>query len=142
MMRERLKRHAEKIRFMFTGAWNTVFGLLVFAALYSLFSKKVNYMVILVISNVISITNAYVCYKFIVFRTKGNYLREYLRFYVVYGISMLANIGLMFMCVHYLGIKPVMAQAFILAVIFATSYVGHKFFSFKTGMSRKLEAAE
>ena len=139
MMIRKLKAHSEKIRYTVVGAWNTVFGLSVFALLYWLFSKAVNYLLILLVSNVITITNAYVCYKFLVFRTKGNYLREYLRFYLIYGASFLVNIALMFILVSYLEMNAVASQGIILCFIFACSYFGHKYFSFKTGMPRSRE---
>ncbi len=139
MMIKKLKPHSEKIRYIAVGGWNTVFGLASFTLLYWLFSKAVNYLLILVASNVVSITNAYICYKFLVFRTRGNYLREYLRFYVIYGAAFLGNIALMFILVSYLKMNPIASQGIIMFFIFACSYFGHKYFSFKTGMPRSGE---
>ena len=44
------------------------------------------------VSNPINITMAYLCYKFIFFRTKGNYLLEWLRCFAVYGLGMLPGL--------------------------------------------------
>jgi len=88
-------------------------------------------MFLLIISNILSITNAYISYKFFVFRTKGNFLREYARFYVVYGASILFSLILLPLSVELLHIHPVVAQAAIIAITIVISYTGHKNFSFK-----------
>ena len=107
-------------------------GYLTFILLYYLLHSRFNYLVILVISNLISITNSYLCYKFIVFKTKGNYCREYLRFYLVYGASFIANLILMPLFVEVGGMKPIPAQGIILFFSVLFGYVGHKHFSFGT----------
>jgi len=40
----------------------------------------------------LNITVAYLGYKFFVFRTKGNYLREWLKCFAVYGFSMIPGL--------------------------------------------------
>ncbi len=123
-------KHKEKINYLLVGGWNTVFGYFAFVALYYLFSAYVNYIILLLISNVFSITNAYVGYKIFVFKTKGNYLKEYLKFYAVYGVSMLLNIILLFLAVELLKANPVVAQAAVIWLTVIISYLGHKHFSF------------
>jgi putative flippase GtrA len=121
----------EKVRYLITGAWNTLVGYLIFALLFALFSGQMNYMVIMLISNVFSITNAYVSYKFFVFKTPGNYLKEYMRFYVVYGASIVLNIILLPIFVEIFHIHPLISQAIIMTVAIISSYIGHKNFSFR-----------
>ncbi|MFH1362091.1 MAG: GtrA family protein [bacterium] len=131
-MRKLYHRHREKINYLLVGGWNTVFGFCVFAALYYLFGQKIHYLFLLVISNVISITNAYVGYKIFVFKTRGNYLKEYLRFYVVYGFTFGINFVFLPLIVEFFQVNPVMAQAFFIGINVVISYTGHKRFSFKT----------
>ena len=69
---------------------------------------------------------------FFVFKTKGNYCREYLRFYLVYGASFIANLILMPLFVEVGGMKPIPAQGIILFFSVLFGYVGHKHFSFGT----------
>lgn len=133
-------------RFLASGAWNTIFGYSVFAVLYYGLSEKVNYIVILLAANVVSITNAYVCYKIFVFKTKGNYLVEYLRFYLVYGIGIVINIvafpilvDIVFpYALDYIGFRdrispyyPYIAQFAILSVTTIVSFLGHNHFSYR-----------
>lgn len=124
------RKHGQKIAYLLVGGWNTLFGFAIFAVLYYLLHQRVHYTLILVINYVISITNAFLSYKFIVFKTKGNLLREYLRFYVVYGASFIANIILMLIIVEFLKVRPVPAQGVILFFTTVVSYMGHKHYSF------------
>ena len=124
-------RIKQEINYIIAGAWNTIFGYFFFATLYFLFSKKVHYMILVVISNIVGITNAYISYKFFVFKTKGNYLREYFRFYVVYGFSMIIGLILLPLIVELLHISPLVAQLFIVVITVIISYLGHRNFSFK-----------
>ena len=90
-MKHFYKKHQEKIDYLLVGGWNTIFGYLVFVLLYYLFSSKIHYILLFILSNILSITNAYIGNKVFVFKTQGNYIREYLRFYVVYGGAMMLN---------------------------------------------------
>jgi len=129
-MRKFVNKHEEKIRFLVAGVWNTIFGYFVFAALYFAFSKTIHYTILLVFSYIISITNAYMSYKFFVFRTKGYYMGEYVRFYAVYGITILINMALLPAAVELLKVHPIAAQGIFLLLTTIISYFGHKRFSF------------
>lgn len=124
------KKHQEKVNYLLVGGWNTVFGYLVFAASYYLFGKHIHYMFLLIASSVISITNAYIGYKIFVFKTTGNFVREYMRFYVVYGASILVNLILLPIIVEVTGLSPVIAQGFVIVLTVIASYFGHRNFSF------------
>lgn len=123
-------RHKEKINYLLVGGWNTVFGYFAFIALYYFFGAHINYLILVLLSNILSITNAYVGYKLFVFRTRGSYFKEYLRFYLVYGLCILINLMLMFLAVDFMKINPVIAQAMVMWFTVIISYLGHKNFSF------------
>ncbi|MDI6732272.1 MAG: GtrA family protein, partial [Candidatus Margulisbacteria bacterium] len=76
------------------------------------------------------ITNAYVGYKLFVFKTQGNYLNEYLRFYMVYGAALLFNFFLLPITVEVFKLSPPVAQGIIIWLTILFSYFGHKHFSF------------
>jgi len=121
----------QPLRFLVVGGWNTVTSYLVFALLYYLFSPYAHYLVILAAATVVNITNAFLCYKFIVFRTRGNYLREYLRFYTVYAVPIGLGLFLMTLAIEVLKMNPYLAQALITLGMTVVSYFGHKHFSFR-----------
>jgi len=130
-MKKLIKKHEEKIRFLLAGGWNTVFGYFAYATLYYLFSAKIHYMLLLIVSYVLAITNSYISYKVFVFKTKGNVLKEYIRFYFVYGASLLINLILMPILVEICHIHPLIAPILLLVITVIISYIGHKNFSFK-----------
>lgn len=133
-------RYGQLIRYLVVGGFNTVFGYGCFAVLNYLLTGRVPYpyMVANVGSNVIAITVAFLGYKWFVFRTKGNYLREYLRTYLVYGSSVLLGLVLLPFFVALVGrilnnqlLVPYVAQAIAMPVVIIGSYIGHKWFSFR-----------
>lgn len=130
-MKALYEKHKEKVNYLLIGVWNTIFGYFTFAALYYLFHQEIHYLILFIISNILSITNAYIGYKIFVFKTIGNYLKEYLKFYVIYGAAMLLNFILLPIVVELFHINPILAQGFLIIFNVIISYLGHKNFSFK-----------
>jgi putative flippase GtrA len=128
------------VRYILVGAWNTFFGYAMFAVLTYLLSDLIayGYMVASVVSNILAITIAYIGYKFFVFKTKGNYLREYLRFYAVYGVAAGVNLALLPILVtalNFMGVRemysPYLAGALLTFMTVVLSFLGHRNFSFR-----------
>ena len=124
----------EPVRYLLAGGVNTIFGYSSFALLYFLFSHFVHYLVILVACTVVAVTFSYLTYKFFVFRTRSNYLREYARFYVVYAVPIALGFVLFPICIELLHLNPYLTQACIMVVTVVISYFGHKHVSFKVPM--------
>lgn len=123
------------IRYLLAGGWNTLFGIGVYALLFRLFGEAVNYLMLLIPANIIAITGAFLTYKYIVFRTRGDGWGEYFRCYAVYGGAMLAGAAGMFVLVDLAGLPPVAANIVTTFVTVVCSYFGHRFFSFGKGLS-------
>ncbi|MFH1387624.1 MAG: GtrA family protein [bacterium] len=136
-MKALYRQHKDKINYLLVGAWNTLFGYCVFLLLYFLFAAKIHYLFLLVFSNILAITNAYIGYKIFVFRTKGNYLKEYLRFYVVYGAAMILNMIILPFVVELFKLSPPIAQTGLMLINIIFSYLGHKYFSFEQSAIKK-----
>jgi putative flippase GtrA len=130
-MREMIERHKQKIMYLIVGMWNTAFGYGLFAGLYYLLSKSMHYNVILFICYVVSTINAYLLYKFFVFRTKGNLVRGYLRFSVVYVYAYLGNMLILFALKRFTSVDLYLGQAISVVVIVLISYMSHKKYTFK-----------
>ncbi len=123
--------------YLVVGGWNTVFGIGLYALAYSLLGRRINYFELLIPCNIIAITNAYVCYKFFVFRTRGNWLREYLRFYIVYGAAMVIGVVLVAFFVQAFNMQPIIANMLSASVTAACSFFGHKRISFVADAQRE-----
>jgi putative flippase GtrA len=86
-------------RYLCVGVFNTIFGYIAFAIALTLLNAalpaRLLYLTVIfasIVSNPLAITVAYFGYKFFVFRTKGNYLAEWLRCFAVYGTSMIPGL--------------------------------------------------
>lgn len=143
-MEKTIKQRAPRLqalRYLMVGAFNTCFGYGLFVAFNFVFRGMGIYGSELasLLANLIAITVAFLGYKRFVFRTHGNYLREWLRCLSVYGGSLLFTLAalppLSLLLRHRMGQHPQIASnaaAAILAVVtVVASYFGHKHFSFR-----------
>ena len=135
----------EVLRYLIVGVWNTVFGYILYAAfvyLYSHFLPHRYLPLTVVLASVtakpIGITMAFLCYKHFVFHTHGNYLKEWLRCFAVYGAGMIPElIALPILTRFFLAFAlthrpaPYLAGAVITVFTATLSYFGHKTFSFR-----------
>lgn len=120
----------EKLRFLLVGGYNTVFSYL----LYILFLYLLNNdspQIALILSFLISSLNSYLTQKFFVFNTRGHYLKEYLRCVETWGIAYLFNVGLLWICIHYLKLNAYIAQIPVLILISIINYILLKYFAFR-----------
>lgn len=124
-------RYVQFVRYLLVGGWNTAFGMFSYAALYHFFGGKVHYLVLLIPSNILAVTNAFFCYRLIVFRSRNNILLEYLRCYLVYGGMMLVGAALMWLLVGKLRLPPPLANCVAIAITTVVSFFAHRNFSFR-----------
>ncbi len=121
----------QKTRFLIVGGWNTACGYLLFVVLYQGMARfGWHYLTAAVLSNLLAVTNAYLCYKFFVFKTRGGYLREYLRFSMTYAGLFVFNLLALPALVAGGHLHPLVAQAVVMAVSVVASYLMHSRFSF------------
>ncbi len=124
-------RHIQFIRYLIVGGWNTAFGMLSYAVLYHLLGGRVHYLVLLIPSNILAVTNAFLCYRIFVFSSKGNILLEYFRCYLVYGGMMLVGAAMMYVFVDWLKLSPTLANCVCIAATTVVSFFAHRNFSFR-----------
>ena len=122
----------KRFRYLAVGGINTFFGYCFSLICYQVFHACLHIVIIGAICNVVSISFSFVLYKLFVFRTKGHWLQEYARCYVVYGVSAVLGILAAWVMVDYLDVAFWLAQAIVIAVTVCFSYVGHSRFSFRT----------
>lgn len=127
-------------RYLMVGATNTVVGYGSFALLTALLAPVISnsYILASVLSSVLNITFAFLNYKWFVFKTKGNYLREWLRCITVYGSGMVFGTMLLPVIVfvlhrlfHIGSGAPYLAGGILTCVTVIYSFLGHRKFSFR-----------
>jgi putative flippase GtrA len=121
------------IRFTVAGGFNTVFGYCVFAILNWYFASfgRYSYLLASLLGSIITISVAFLWYKLFVFRTRGNYLIEWIRCFGVYGISVLIGLVGMTILVPILRahLNNPSRASYIAAAILSVCSVPFTFFS-------------
>jgi putative flippase GtrA len=126
-------RRREQVLYLVVGGWNTVFGYAVWALLQLLLGDRLHYLLILLLAWPIAVLNAYLGYRYLVFRSRGPILRELPRFSLVYLATLGANLVLLPIALRVLPFTIYVVQALLTVVVIAGSYLGHKYFSFGGG---------
>lgn len=135
----------EVIRFLMVGGFNTGFSLVLYSACVIVFGrilpghgKPFIADVAFVVSTPIAITVAFLGYKHFVFRTKGNYLKEWIKCFAVYSVSFPLGLVIVPTATHFFEYfvmtekyAPFLAGLVNSVIIACYSYFAHKKFSFK-----------
>jgi putative flippase GtrA len=129
------------LRYLLVGGWNTVFGYTCFFLINRWLSAVITtypYILAGLASSLINITVAFLGYKWFVFRTKGNYLREWVRTLSIYSGSILIStlalaplVGLIRHTTRYQTEAPYIAGGIVAVFTVIVSFFGHKHFSFR-----------
>jgi len=140
----RLFPAGEVLRYLIVGVGNTLFGYGCYAFFVALYSRILppHYLPFTVdlasiTTTPLGVTVSFLTYKFFVFRTKGNYLREWLRCFAVYGSATIPGLFILPVVAKVLqSIKPVhniagyLAGAIVMGGTAIYTYLAHKKFSF------------
>ncbi len=119
-------------KFLIIGSINTLFGYFIGLFNYFLFYKIIGIIGVGILNNVLSITFSFIMFKSYVFQTKKtNWIFEYLRSYVVYGIGALIGIFVLWITISLLNIDIYFAQAISMLATVLISFFGHKRFTFQ-----------
>jgi len=127
-------------RYLVVGLWNTFFGYATFILFTMLLSRRYSqygYIFAGILSSILSITVAFFGYKWFIFKTKGNYLREWLSTMAVYGSSIAIGTvllpGVVYMVrrlTHIDKKAPYLAAAILSCFNVIYSFIANKKFSF------------
>ena len=135
-------------RYLAVGVWNTAFAYGTYALFTALLDRHIPlaYLAASLISSILNITVSFLGYKWFVFKTRGNYLKEWLRCLTVYSGSI--ALGLLLLTPTVVLVRqlvaepraaPYIAGALVLGVQVILSFVGHKHFSFRADGVRRGE---
>lgn len=119
-----------KTRYIICGVWNTIFGYLFGLIVYTKFLDKINFFLVSIVVNVACITMSYFTYKIFVFNTKGNWYREYLKAYLVYGFNAIIGTFGLWLLYEKLAIPIWISQAILILSLAVFTYLMHLKFTF------------
>lgn len=131
MIYQRLWDKNTTSRYLIVGGWNTIFGYATFSILYLLLNEKLNYILVAIVSHIISVTQSFLTQRNIVFRSKNIWISEYIRFHVANIASLGLGLIILPILVETVKLTSLIAQALATFFIIIMSYFAHKHFTFK-----------
>ena len=126
------KIDGKKNRYLIIGLINTIFGYFIGILNYILLYKLIGIFFLSLLNNIVSITFSFLTYKCFVFKTKNKFfLSEYLKSYIVYGISFIAGTFFLWLTLEVLKLDIFIAQFITISLTVIFSYIGNNYFTFK-----------
>lgn len=122
---------SERVRFLVVGAFNTGLGYAVFALLYLLAGRRVHYVVLVVVSHLISVCNSFYWHRRVTFRSSSSWVMEFLRFNLSYVGALAFSLAALPFVVNEWGWNPLVGAAVITVLNVLGTYTLHKYFSFR-----------
>jgi putative flippase GtrA len=127
----------EKIRFILMGGANTAFGYIFFTVFYLFFKDILPYQLILLFGYIPATVISFLTFKFLVFKSKKNWKKEYLRVVMSAIIIYIINAISLTMITTIFGSSILLNQLVALIIITIASYIMHKYFSFQMHLQKK-----
>ncbi len=144
-----IAEHGEKLRFLAIGAANTAFSYALFVVLLVVFGPVVRvldgssisalavlgreyYLVVQWTAWFLAVPVSTLTMKYFAFRSGGRLGRQIIRAYFVYLPAQGISAVILWAGVRGLGLNPAAAQFVAIVVTTIFSYVGHKYFTFRT----------
>jgi len=124
-------RGNRKLRFLFIGAWNTVFGYLIFLLIFGILENWLHYLCIAAISHFLAVTLSFLSQRRWVFMSSAPWLVQYWRFNVSNLATLSLNLALLWLLVDVGGLAVLISQAMGIVVSVCASYFLHHHFSFR-----------
>jgi putative flippase GtrA len=128
---DRLVGRTQGIAFIALGALNTLIGFVWFVSFELVVGPHAGYLVVLLMAHMASVTCAFVLYRRLLFRVRGQWWKDLLRFESVYLAALGLNLLLLPILVEIIGLPVITAQTLVVMFTAALSFFGHKHFSFR-----------
>jgi len=140
-------RHGEKLRYLAVGVWNTALNYVLFLLALKYLGPKLQamsgpglagwiasyyYIFLQWALWVLMVVNSTATMKYFAFRSKGHLLHQIGRAYLVYLPAQGISTVILWMTVKVFGLSPAIGQLVAIAIATVFSYVGHKYFTFRT----------
>ena len=125
------------VRFAVVGVFNSAFGYGVFAGLQLTIGARVHYLVVLVLSHVVGVLEAYVLARWLVFQVRGRWWRELARFWSVYLVALGINAVALPVLVEVAHLSVLLSQAIIMLGTAFGTFFAHRSFTFRRSGQRE-----
>ncbi len=129
-MKESWFKLSDKIRFLLIGGFNAGVSYLIYSAICLILGEGA-YQIALALAWAISSVVSFTTQKFLVFRGKGNWAKEYLKCCTTWVFSYLINAGLLELLVKMLHLNVFVAQIIATLAAAVFTYFLFKKFAFR-----------
>ena len=129
-MKESWFKLSDKIRFLLIGGFNAGVSYLIYSAICLILGQGA-YQIALALAWAISSVVSFTTQKFLVFRGKGNWAKEYLKCCTTWVFSYLINAGLLELLVKMLHLNVFVAQIIATLAAAVFTYFLFKRFAFR-----------
>ena len=123
-------KHKE-IRFLLFGGVNTIFGYFSSLLIYYNFEEILGLFLTLSIINIINMSFSFFVLKIFVFKSKGQWLAQYLRSFLTYANVFILNISLLFLCLKVFYIPFYISSFLVILLCTVFSYILNLKFTFR-----------
>ena len=121
----------QKLKFLFIGFINTIFGYFCGIAMYLMLYEAIGVILVGIFSNMITISFSFVNYKLFVFDdSDGSWLIQYLISFVTYFFTGLFGVFVLWVCIEKISLNIYFSQAIVLIVSIPVMFLLHKKFTF------------
>lgn len=120
------------LRYLLVGAWNTVFGVALFTLLYLEFGGALGYAAVLAVAQVVAVLQSHATQRLLVWRSRGHYTSELVRFSLVYAATYGLNVGLLAVAVEALHLPVLPSQWGLTAILLVPAYLAQRGWAFAT----------
>lgn len=116
---------------MVVGVWNTLFAYGCFSLCYYLLHDYVYPSIIILIAYLVASVNGFVGFRYVVFRSQGHPLKEYVKYQLVYAPLLALNMLVLSLALKYSSLNAYAIQALFAVFAIVAGYLGSKYFAFR-----------
>lgn len=125
------RRHREKILYLVVGGWNTLFQYAMFSLCWYLLHRQLYPSLILLIAYAIGSVNGFLGFRYVVFRSLGHPLRQYVKYQLVYGPLLVINMVVLPLALRFTSLNAYAVQAIWAVFAVVAGYLGSKYYVFR-----------
>ena len=121
----------QEVAYLIVGGVNTVFALVLYTVVYGLWGDELHYLGALVLTYAIAIVAGFTLQRRFVFKVRGSAVLDFLRYTLVQLLALGLNSLALTVLVQSAGTPVIPSQAASLALVVATTFLAHRYFSFR-----------
>ena len=126
----KVKIQERGLPYLLCGVVNTLFGYFGSLGIYYSLRNVLIAFWIVIIARIVTITFSFFTYKVFIFKTKGHWLREYIRCHLSYGFISIITMTVLIVLVDYAGVPFWLAQLFTICLGVFFSFIAHTYYTF------------